>query len=159
MWHIAVGEHDALTRYVTRKFTSDLARVCEAFGLPRELASLTEVSARVAHMEIDQALEGVRACGATNATVYTLIAPRRTLDHRRHNNRYLTRDEADRAVIFANTVTLAERIFGDREKAARWLAKPNDNLGAAKPLDLLRTALGAREVEDELIRIEEGYFA
>ena len=26
-------------------------------------------------------------------------------------------------------------------------------------LDLLRTALGAREVEEELIRIEEGYFA
>lgn len=144
---------------VVRKPGSDLARVCEVFGLPRELESLADVSARVAQMEIDQALEGVRACGATNATVYTLIAPRRTLDHRRHKNRYLTREEADRAVIFANTVTLAERIFGDREKAARWLAKPNDNLAAAKPLDLLRTALGAREVEEELIRIEEGYFA
>ena len=141
------------------KPTSDLARVCEVFGLPRELESLTEVSARVAQMAIDQALEGVRACGATNATLYTLIAPRRTLDHRRHKNRFLTREEADRAVIFANTVTQAERIFGDREKAARWLAKPNDNLAAAKPLDLLRTSLGAREVEDELTRIEEGYFA
>ena len=143
---------------VIRKPTSDLARVCEVFGL-RELESLTEVSTRVAQMEIDRALDGVRACGATNAMVYTLIAPRRTLDHRRHKNRNLTHEEADRAVIFANTVTLAERIFGDREKAARWLARQNENLGAAKPLELLRTALGAREVEEELIRINEGYFA
>ena len=138
---------------------SDLARVCEVFGLAGELQSLSEVSARVAQMKIDQALEAVRACGATNAMVYALIAPRRTIDHRRQKHQRLTREESDRAVIFANTVALAERIFGERDKAARWLGKQNDNLGAAKPLDLLRTALGAREVEEELIRIEEGYFA
>ena len=142
-----------------QEHASDLARVCEVFGLPGELHSLSEVSARVARMKIDQALKAVRACGATNAMVYTLIAPRRTIDHRRQKHQYLTRQESDRAVIFANTVALAERIFGERDKAARWIAKPNDNLGAAKPLDLLRTALGAREVEEELIRIEEGYFA
>ena len=61
--------------------------------------------------------------------------------------------------FFANTATLAERVFGDREKAARWLSKPNEDLASAKPLDLLRSALGARDVEEELIRIEEGYFA
>ena len=138
--------------------TNDLARVCEVFGLPGELQSLSEVSARVARMKIDQALEAVRACGATNAMLYSLIAPRRTIDHRRQKHQYLTREESDRAVIFANTVALAERIFGERDKAARWLDKPNENFGAAKPLDLLRTALGAREVEEELIRIEEGYF-
>ena len=144
---------------VIQESISDLARVCEVFGLAGELQSLSEVSARVAQMKIDQALEAVRACGATNAMVYALIAPRRTIDHRRQKHQRLTREESDRAVIFANTVTLAERIFGERDKAARWLGKQNDNLGAAKPLDLLRTALGAREVEEELIRIEEGYFA
>ncbi len=142
-----------------QEHTSDLARVCEVFGLPGHLQSLSEVSARVAQMKIDRALKAVRACGATNAMVYTLIAPRRTIDHRRQKHQYLTRDESDRAVTFANTVALAERIFGSRDKAARWLDTLNDNLAAAKPLDLLRTALGAREVEEELIRIEEGYFA
>ena len=139
--------------------TSDLATVCEVFGLRREMQSLSEVSALVAQMKIDEALEAVRACGATNAMVYMLIAPRRTIDHRRQKHQCLTRDEADRAVIFANTLASAERIFGERDKAARWLQNPNDNLRGAKPLDLLSTALGAREVEEELIRIEEGYFA
>ena len=138
---------------------SDLARVCAVFGLPVELQSLSEVSARVAEMKIDQALEAVRACGATNAMVYTLIAPRRTIDHRRQRHQFLTREESDRAVIFASTVAFAERIFGERAKAAHWLDKPNHNLGGEKPVDVLRTALGAREVEEELIRIEEGYFA
>jgi putative toxin-antitoxin system antitoxin component (TIGR02293 family) len=144
---------------VIHESKSDLARVCEVFGLAGELRSLSEVSAQVAEMKIDQALEAVRACGATNAILYKLIAPRRTIDHRRQKHQRLTREESDRAVIFANTVALAERIFGERDKAARWLGTQNGNLGAAKPLDLLRTALGAREVEEELIRIEEGYFA
>ena len=139
--------------------TSELARVCKVFGLTGRLHSLSEVSARVAQMKIDRALDAVRACGATNAMVYKLIAPRRTIDHRRQKHQYLTREESDRAVIFANTVALAERIFGSRTKAASWLDTPNDNLSAAKPLDLLRNVLSAREVEEELIRIEEGYFA
>jgi len=29
--------------------------------------------------------------------------------------------------------------FGDREKAVRWLSKPNRTLGGRKPLDLLAT--------------------
>lgn len=41
----------------------------------------------------------------------------------------------------------------------RWLAMPNKALGGKKPLDLLDTELGAKQVEQILGRIESGVYS
>jgi Protein of unknown function (DUF2384) len=55
--------------------------------------------------------------------------------------------------------TLADRVFGDEEKAAAWLARPNASLSGQKPADMLRDELGAAVVREMLERIDHGIFA
>jgi putative toxin-antitoxin system antitoxin component (TIGR02293 family) len=54
---------------------------------------------------------------------------------------------------------MAERVFGDNAKAYRWLSKPSPMFGGRIPLDVLRTAEGARQVEEALHRIDYGMLA
>lgn len=56
----------------------------------------------------------------------------------------------------ARVGTIAEDALGSREKARRWLLKPNPALAGAVPLEQLDTELGARQVEGVLGRIAHG---
>ena len=68
----------------------------------------------------------------------------------------LTADQSDRAARLARGLVLAERAFGSREKAHRWLHRDSAALGDRKPIDLIRTDAGARVVENLLARIAWG---
>jgi len=133
---------------------SDLERVIDCFQLQGAAQSLREISVKVSQMKIERAIADLREFGVSNSMLYSLILPRRTFDHRRQNQQPLSDDEAERAVILVNTIASAERIFGGQEKAERWLNQPNTQLAESVPIELLRSALGAREVEDELTRID-----
>ena len=50
----------------------------------------------------------------------------------------------------------AGEIFGDRQKALRWLQTPHPSLSGQTPLDAASTAEGFRDAEDILGRIEYG---
>ena len=93
------------------------------------------------------------------AELYEGVAPERTLARRRAKREALTSGETDRALRLARATTEAARVFGDAEKAARWLRKPNASLGGQTPLSLLRTEAGAKAVEESLIQIDHGIFA
>ena len=54
---------------------------------------------------------------------------------------------------------LADRIFGDDEKAEAWLYRPNASLSGQKPADLLADELGTAVVREMLERIDHGIFA
>ena len=82
----------------------------------------------------------------------------RTYARRKQQGKPLTATESDRVLRIARVASQAERVFGARDKANRWLAKDSAILGAP-PLALLATDAGARAVEDELERIEWGDFA
>lgn len=82
----------------------------------------------------------------------------RTFQRRQANHTLLTEAESDRVLRIARVAREAERVFGDSGKASRWLSSESRILGA-KPLDLLATDAGARDVEHELVRIEHGDFA
>ena len=87
-----------------------------------------------------------------------LRIPPRTLARRRRERR-LRPDESDRVFRLARIAALAEGSLGGRERAARWLKRPNRALGNAIPLDHLDTDLGARQVEDILGRISHGIYS
>jgi putative toxin-antitoxin system antitoxin component (TIGR02293 family) len=59
----------------------------------------------------------------------------------------------------ASIEALACDVLGGRDKASRWLDTPNKALGGRKPLDLLDTELGVREVEEILGRIDCGVYS
>jgi putative toxin-antitoxin system antitoxin component (TIGR02293 family) len=88
-----------------------------------------------------------------------VVIPARTLKHRRQRQESLSLDESDRLARVARVYALAVRVFGNPEKARRWLSKPKIRFDDQTPLAMLRTDLGGRQVEEMLIQIEEGMFA
>ena len=105
------------------------------------------------------ALDGLRQAGLSESELHTLIVPRRTLAHRRTRREPLSRDESDRAVRVARVAALAERVFGEHDRAWRWLRRGTRPLGGRSPLELLTTEAGARLVEELLYRIDDGLTA
>jgi putative toxin-antitoxin system antitoxin component (TIGR02293 family) len=91
--------------------------------------------------------------------VERFIIPRRTLAHRRKRRQPLSPEESDRLARAAHLLALATETFGDQEKAARWMRRPNRALRGAVPIELLTTSGGARLVEDVLERIAHGVFS
>jgi putative toxin-antitoxin system antitoxin component (TIGR02293 family) len=55
-----------------------------------------------------------------------------------------------------NLVLLADRIFGDKEKAKAWLNRPNPSLSGRRPIDLLEDEAGTAIVREILERIDHG---
>lgn len=55
--------------------------------------------------------------------------------------------------------TLANRVFGDEQKAEAWLQRSNASLSGQKPADLLKDELGTAVVRELLERIDHGIFA
>ncbi len=54
---------------------------------------------------------------------------------------------------------LADRIFGDEDKAEAWLRQPNASLSGQKPIDMLKDELGTAVVREMLEQIDHGIFA
>lgn len=97
--------------------------------------------------------------GLSRSEVATAMRlPARTLA-RRKRERKLHPDESDRLVRLARVTADAARVLGDDGKAGTWLRRPNTALGGATPLELLRSDLGTRQVEDVLGRIEFGVYS
>jgi putative toxin-antitoxin system antitoxin component (TIGR02293 family) len=97
--------------------------------------------------------------GLSDAEVYQLIVPRRTLAHRIAKHQPLSREESDKAVRVARITTMAERAFHDSEKAWRWLRKPKRRFESKTPIQMLATEAGARLVEEMIIQFEYGMTA
>jgi putative toxin-antitoxin system antitoxin component (TIGR02293 family) len=83
----------------------------------------------------------------------------RTLDRRKREGR-LHPEESDRLLrasrVFGEAIVLFE---GNAEGALRWLFSPQMALGGAVPLEMARTEIGAREVENLVGRLEHGVFS
>jgi putative toxin-antitoxin system antitoxin component (TIGR02293 family) len=104
-------------------------------------------------------LDSLTSAGLSDDEIYTYVLPRRTLVHRRSKQEPLTHEESDRAVRIARITSLAEEVFGNDAKAARWLRKSKQRFDGRTPLDLLRTESGARLVEEMLLQLDYGIFA
>lgn len=107
-------------------------------GLP--YASLDAVAGRI----------GLLTLGQRSAV---LGVPERTLQRRADRGR-LDAYESELTVRLARLTQLAESVLEVPEKAYRWLKEPNAALAGKRPLELIRTDVGTRMVEDVLLRIE-----
>lgn len=136
--------------------------VIEVLGGPGGFKSLsaptsTELRERVKRGLPFSALESLRErlqLSVTDAAALLHLPPR-TLARRRAA-RKLDAQESDRLYRVARVAGEAIVVFGNEEKAARWLQRPNRALGGEAPIRLLDTDVGARHVEDILGRIGHG---
>lgn len=139
-------------------------KIAEALGgrhiLRERLADYTAVIQRAEAGLPYAALEAVaKRYGIPLATLARVIGlPARTLA-RRKKERRLSAGESDRLVRVARVASAAEDVLETRENAGRWLQKPNRGLGGVVPLGLLRSDLGAEQVETVLVRIDYGIYS
>jgi putative toxin-antitoxin system antitoxin component (TIGR02293 family) len=97
--------------------------------------------------------------GYLNPAAASAIAPPGTLTHRRHKGKRLNPEKSERVARIGKTVILAEDVFGDKDRALKWLHKPKRRLDGKTPFELLATAEGGELVAEELMAVDQGYVA
>jgi putative toxin-antitoxin system antitoxin component (TIGR02293 family) len=106
-----------------------------------------------------KALSSLRRHGYSEQELAALVVPRRTLARRRSGDELLTVEETDKAIRLKRVAVLAEKVFGDPDKARSWLREPKRALQGETPLAFLASETSARLIEDMLHRIDQGIFA
>ncbi len=91
--------------------------------------------------------------------LYDVVIPARTLKHRRSRREALSRDESDKLARLVRVFDQAVTIFGNAEAARSWIMQPKHRFAERTPLQMLRTELGGRFVEEMLVQIDDGMFA
>ncbi len=141
----------------------DAQRVAEILGgrklLLREVATARDlrdvVEAGLPIGALDRTVERVFGrTGEAEGFKYRIV-PRTTLNRRRGDPRArLSPEESERTERLARITALAEYVFEDGERAREFLTSAQPNLGGERPVDLVRSDLGTREVEDLLWGLE-----
>lgn len=93
------------------------------------------------------------------STIADLIGlPQRTLMRRKAAGK-LHPDESERMLRLSGVFEQAVELFeGDCDAGRRWLTTPSEELDNLTPLEMVRTGIGAREVEYLIGRLEHGVF-
>lgn len=145
-------------RLPTARHKDRLAGVWQKIGMERRVSD-RELAALIEKRLPVSSIEALVRSGLSEAEVYRLIIPRRTLAHRISRREPLSREESDRVVRVARITAMAEQVFGDPDRAWRWLRKAKRSFEGGTPMDLLSTEAGARVVEEILARIDYGLAA
>src|SRR5713101_4408668 len=113
--------------------------------------------ARLVHRRIPlRVLAYIKRGGFSDREIRQFIIPERTQRHRKAKREPLTIEESDRLVRLTRIQALAEDVFGDAEKANRWLREGLGILGGKPPLEVAQTEPGAGVIEQILAKIDWG---
>lgn len=115
----------------------DLERIVRA-GLPKRSLQLV-------------ARRAVEPGASITAFVYSVVPP---ATFKRRSK--LSVQESERTERLARVVALAETLWGDESEARAFLNRPHPLLESETPLNVARTEIGARRVEQLLHDIEHG---
>jgi putative toxin-antitoxin system antitoxin component (TIGR02293 family) len=127
---------------------------------------------KVAQMPLPEAIDAIRkglparsfdAIAASLSSVFTAeqVASKlgisiRTLNDQRKKVARLSRENSEKIVRVARIQRLAREVFTADAAVSEWLDTPAPALDGARPIDLLDTDLGTREVESVLQGIAYG---
>jgi putative toxin-antitoxin system antitoxin component (TIGR02293 family) len=124
--------------------------------LGEEVSSEADL-ARLVYRRIPlRALTYVKRGGFSDREIGRFVIAARTRRHRRAKRQPLTVDESDRLVRLTRIQAFTEDVFGDTEKANRWLRENLAILDGESPLEVARTESGTRVVEQILAKIDWG---
>lgn len=136
-----------------------LQRMEEKLGLRNLLKTYQDLVAIIEEQLSTKAVSVLMEHGIEEKEIYNLIIPRRTLQHRRARKERLTVEESDRLVRVVRIMTLAEKVFANREASMRWLRAPKKRFSGRTAMEMLSTEAGSRLVEEMLYQIDEGMAA
>jgi putative toxin-antitoxin system antitoxin component (TIGR02293 family) len=95
--------------------------------------------------------------GMVSSTERDQIIPLETLKFRIERGQNLTLEESDRLFKSAHILSMALAVFGNPDKARRWLNKPKERFDGRTPMQMLTTQQGFAQVEAMLLQITEGF--
>lgn len=96
--------------------------------------------------------------GESNLPGLIMISPR-TIRKRIEKKERFKPVESERIYRIARILSLATDLFeGDNKKAKQWLTKELPGLNGNRPIDICKTDIGARDVEDLIFNLEHGNF-
>jgi putative toxin-antitoxin system antitoxin component (TIGR02293 family) len=154
---VRVGNEQDMAAKTLRdhRYSAYRARLQILLEIP-ESASNLEI-----HTKISQGLSTARLMWLAEEGVMTAqereeIIPLGTLKDRIERDQPLTVEESDRLFRSVHITAMAEAVFGNADKAKRWLSKPKEQLSGLAPMQLLTTQQGTRQVEEMLLQVAEG---
>ena len=153
--------HKSAVRKVATAFPTQPEANPGGFGEAEIVSALTgaPLPNAPALRALPQSLAALARHGYSQDEIHMLVVPKRTLARRTAQNEPLSVEETDKALRLERIAGRAATVFGNPDKANRWMRKPKHQLGGKTPLAFLSSEAGARVVEEMLIRIEHGMFA
>jgi putative toxin-antitoxin system antitoxin component (TIGR02293 family) len=131
--------------------------IAEILGLGASVRTVGELELAVSQGLPKRALERLSARlyedrGIANAYKFKVV-PQATWKRR---SKRLSVAESEKTERLARVLAMAEYVWDDRGKAREWMSKPHRELNNETPLEVARTELGARRVEDLLDKLYFG---
>ena len=127
-------------------------RVARILGLRPNVRSVADIAEAVESGLPKQSLERVversGIDGPARLKLMHRVVPAAT--YKRRNRLKLV--ESEKTERLARVIALAELLWDDEAEAKRFLATPHAELGRKKPIEAALTELGARQVEDVVMR-------
>lgn len=127
-------------------------RVARILGLRPNVRSVADIAEAVESGLPKQSLERVVERsgfeGPARLKLMHRVVPAATYK-RRHRLKLVEGEKTER---LARVIALAELLWDDEAETKRFLATPHPELGSKKPIEAALTELGARQVEDVVMR-------
>ncbi len=132
-------------------------RIAKVMGLGDGIRSLQDLATAVSRGLPKKTLRAVVARIVTRRAdqtrfIYSVV-PAATYKRRKKT---LSADESSRTERLARVVATAEYVWDDSADARLFLTSPHPELRSKLPIDVARTELGARQVEDMLWKLFHG---
>ena len=131
-------------------------RVARILGLKSTVRSVADIAEAVESglpkHSLERVVERAGIHGPARAKLMQRVVPAATYKRRQR----LKLVESERTERLARVIALAEMLWDDDAEAKRFLATPHAELGGRKPIEAALTDLGARQVEDVVMRALHG---
>jgi putative toxin-antitoxin system antitoxin component (TIGR02293 family) len=127
-------------------------RVARILGLKPSVRSVADIAEAVESglpkQSLERVVERAGVEGPARLKLMHRVVPAATYK-RRHRLKLVESEKTER---LARVIALAELLWDDEAEARRFLATPHPELGRKKPIEAGLTELGARQVEDVVMR-------
>jgi putative toxin-antitoxin system antitoxin component (TIGR02293 family) len=122
-----------------------------AFPRPREVGPMQLADAIAEGLPVRSADAIKRLVEPLGRGTFHRIVPEASLRRARQQNKPLSRDASERLYDVARVFAEAENVFGDRDKAVRFMQRPNMMLSMRTPFDVARSSTAGAQAVIELL--------
>lgn len=100
----------------------------------------------------------LKSCASSAADMAWIISTR-SLKRRKVDKALLTASETGRFLQWLRLRASAEIVFGDADKAQRWMIQPLSVFKGMSATEIMKTGVGSELIDEALMQIDSGYFA